>query len=419
MFSYINTFLARVIIIFALMSFSSTLMAQLLSDKIVAVVNDDVITSGELQERISLLRSEGRVQAVNDAIQRRVLTSLVEERVQLQRAAQLDINISAAEERQIIQRFLNSQGGVNLEQVKQTLSKRGMKFETVLNGLKTRALIQKLVRRDTVRSVSVTDEEIDSFIKANNIKATPKVYDVSFVLIKTESDLSDQQLNTIHQLQSESLGSIDTLSTNLNKAGFNNESQDIGLRQEDKLPELFLLALRSMQKGSLSKPIKTPSGVYILRLNDLKGAENIPEKRKAQHILISANTPIKIERARKKLLQLKRRALAGEDFASLAQYYSDDPGSAAKGGDLGWVRKGMMVPPFEQALYSLEKGQLSDIVLSQFGVHLIKLNDISRVEDSEEEARVIAFNALMSQKIDQYYPTWLSQLVGRAYVQYL
>ena len=119
------------------------------------------------------------------------------------------------------------------------------------------------------------------------------------------------------------------------------------------------------------------------------------------------------------MLRLKAQIQAGAEFGNVAKYYSDDAGSAATGGDLGWVRKGQMVPNFEKTLFSMEEGQVSEPVVTNFGVHIIKLNEVSSVADPEEQMRSIAYNNLMSQKMDQYYPAFLSKLMGTAYIKYL
>ena len=174
-----------------------------------------------------------------------------------------------------------------------------------------------------------------------------------------------------------------------------------------------------MSPKDYSDLLQTSSGVYILRLNEVIGGVEITETRRAQHILISAESELEIARAKKIASRLKAQIVAGADFGNVAKYYSDDSSSAAKGGDLDWVRKGQTVPNFESTLFAMTEGQISEPVVTNFGVHIIKLNEISRSSDPKEQMKAVAYNNLMSQKVDQYYPIFLSKLVGRAYIKYL
>lgn len=423
MVMYLNKGFVSAILLFCFLSVTTPSIAQQLTDKIVAIVNDDVITAIELNQRIAMLKAENRLPSFDVNVRRHqeILEGLVEERVQLQRAAQLGITVTDAEVLRLAEQTLKPRN-ITLEQFSKDLQKSGSNVDVFLDGLRTRLIIRQLVRRDTVRSISVTQDELDNYIKANNIQAKPKSYDLSFLLVTApESEEKSQELiDAVQKAKVESTdASLATLIKTLSKQGIKAQQKDVGVLSDDKLPDLFVDTLQKMNEGELSDVLNAAAGLYILKLKRVIGLADVPERRKAQHILISANSDLKVDQARKQLLRLKEQIIAGEDFSLLAKYYSDDPGSAAKGGDLGWVRKGEMVPPFERALFKLKIDQLSDVVVSDFGVHLIKLNDISRSSDPLEETRSIAYNALMSQKVDQYYPAWLSKLIGRAYIQYL
>jgi len=194
--------------------------------------------------------------------------------------------------------------------------------------------------------------------------------------------------------------------------------KNLGLKRAEELPAIFTSAIEEMNLGGYSQPIKASAGIFILRLDAIDGGSTNTEKRRAQHILISAKTEIELNRAITVANRLKGQIEAGEDFAEVAKYYSDDSNSAANGGDLGWVRLGMMVPSFEKELFSMQQGTISNPVISEFGVHLIQLNEISITSDPKEYAREIAFNNLMTQKAEQYYPSYLSRLMGEAYIKY-
>lgn len=413
-----------VVIVFSLMiwlpSFSN---AQTLIDKIIVIVNDDVITENDLEKRILRFQVTNNRQEVNQNLRDRILQNMVEELVQLQSARRVGINVTDVEVDRFMNRFLN-QRKTTEQEFTTKLASVGLSIDDFRESMKTRSILAKLVRSDAIRAVKVSDEEIETFAKANNIKPNSAEYDVSFLFVKSSEASSEQQKETllkdVKSLQNQSKNvDINQLALILKSAQINVEKKDLGFSPAEKLPSIFVATLAKMDSGSLSEPIKTSSGIYILKLNSVRGGVVATEKRKAQHILIKAVTPLEIQQAQKTLTRLLGDINSGVEFENIAKFYSDDSGSAAKGGDLGWMRKGQAVPRFEAKLFSMNEGEVSEPVVTRFGVHLIKLNEVSKVSDPDEQMKVIAYNNLMSRKVDQYFPTFLSKLMGKAYIKYL
>ncbi len=397
--------------------------AQTFVDKIVVIVNDDVITEGELLQRIKRVQVNNNLTKVDRDLHDQILKNMVEELVQLQRAKQIGISTSEAEVDRLVQRFAR-QRKVSLGELENQLIRQGLSYEDFRQDLKTQSIVRKLVRSDAARSVTVTDEEIDTFTKANNIKSKAVAYDVSYLFIKAPDGSSEAEQDALLTTVTAAKDQLDKVSfsdltVKLAESKLQATTQNLGLNPAEKLPSIFNKVLSKMVPGNYSDAFKTSSGIYVLKLNNVQGGAAVTEKRKAQHILITAKSQLEIERAKKVAARLKSQVAAGADFTNVAKYYSDDSTSAATGGNLGWVRAGQMVPRFESALFALQEGQISDPVVTNFGVHIIKLNEISREANPEEELKAIAFNNLMSQKVDQYYPAFLSQLMGRAYIKYL
>lgn len=393
------------------------------SDQILVIVNNDVITAGELDKQVKLLQVQGRLpETLNKEIVKQVLDSVVNEYAQLQRAAQMRMMLNNAEKEQSLQSFLATQK-LSQTQLNTKLKDKDLSLNDLRERLANSVLIQRLVRADVGRSVFVGDDEIANFVKTNKIKASTKSYAFSYLRIKKPSNDTAQNktlLNAVGaSIANNSRSSLSKLERSLKQKGINVSKKSVAMTDEVNIPDAFLSVLKDIKKGQLSKLLKSPSGFYVLQLDGIKGSVDGPEKRKGQHILIEAKSPLEFERAKLQVRNFKQQVIDGVSFDSLAQYYSDDSGSAAKGGNIGWIERGVMVPEFEQSLFSLNKGELSDPVVSPFGVHLIRLNDITRKQEPEEQVRAIAYNALMTQKVQQYYPAWLSELVGRAYIRYM
>lgn len=411
------------IIIFSIiLCLPSLAVAQTLIDKIIVIVNDDVITENDLEKRIARIKATNEVATIDQSIRDRILESMVEELVQIQTALRVGIKVSEAEVDQLVQRFLSQRKTTETE-FSAKLAEFGLGFNDLREAMWTNSMMRKLIRSDAVRSVKVSDEEVETFAKAYNIKAENPEYDVSFLFVKSPAEVNEQQqkelLDTIQSLQNQTQSSdLDQLASALAAVQINSEKKDLGFNLPDKLPSIFASTLAKMTVGNLSSAFKTSSGIYVLKLNNLRGNLTKTEKRKAQHILIKAETPLEVQKAQQTLDRLLVQMEAGVKFENIAKFYSDDSGSAANGGDLGWMKKGETVPKFEAKLFSMNEGEISEPVVTQYGVHVIKLNEISEVADPNERKRVLAYNNLMTQKVDQYFPTFLSKLMGKSYIKY-
>ena len=411
------------IIVFSIiLSLPSLAVAQTLIDKIIVIVNDDVITENDLEKRIARIKATNDVTTINQSLRDRILESMVEELVQIQSALRIGVKVSETEVDRLVQRFLDQRKTTEKE-FSARLAEFGLGFDDLREAMWANSMMAKLIRSDAVRSVKVSDEEVDTFAKAYNIKAENPEYDVSFLFVKSPAEVNELQqqelLSTIQSLQNQTQSSdLDQLASALTAAQIDSERKDLGFNLPDKLPSIFASTVSKMTVGSLSSPFKTSSGIYVLKLNKLRGGLVATEKRKAQHILIKAETPLEVQQAQQTLERLLVQIEAGVKFENIAKFYSDDSTSAATGGDLGWMRKGQTVPRFEAKLFSMNEGEISEPVVTNFGVHVIKLNEISKVADPDEQMRVRAYNNLMTQKVDQYFPTFLSKLMGKSYIKY-
>ena len=399
----------------------SSAFAQTLIDKILVIVNDDVITENDLEKRIARAQLTNEAASIDQNLRDRILKNMVEELVQVQSAKRIGVQVSEKEVDQLVKRFLN-QRNTTAEEFTTKLKAVGLTIEDLRESMKTRSMLAKLIRSDAVRSIKVSDEEVDTFAKAYNIQANKPEYDVSFLLIESSDNVEQQEdlLKSVRSAKEQTQSSdLSQLSGVLANVQIDSSKKDLGFNPPENLPSIFASTLAKMASGDISEPIKTSKGIYVLKLNSIRGGLTPTEKRKAQHILIKAETPLEVEQAKQTLQRLLTQIKAGIEFENIAKFYSDDSGSAATGGELGWMRKGQTVPRFEAKLFSMQEGEISEPVVTNFGVHVIKLNKISKIADPDEQKKTLAYNNLMSQKVDQYYPIFLSRLIGRSYIKYL
>ncbi len=214
--------------------------------------------------------------------------------------------------------------------------------------------------------------------------------------------------------------SFDEAARNYSIAGNAVDGGALGWKTVDKLPTLFADALNEMNEGDISPPLVSPGGIFLLRLNQLKGGQNqqIVSQSRARHILLKATNKVDIQHAITELENVRQKIIAGEDFGVVAAEISQDPGSAIKGGELGWLNKGDTVPEFEKAMDDLQVGEISQPIVSQFGVHLIQLQERREVDITEQKRRDAIRQQIGKRKVAEKYDQFLKQLKSRAYIDY-
>jgi peptidyl-prolyl cis-trans isomerase SurA len=213
--------------------------------------------------------------------------------------------------------------------------------------------------------------------------------------------------------------SFEAAARNYSQAGNADAGGTLGWKTADQLPGLFADALKDMKEGDISLPLVSPGGIHLLKLNQLKGSKQLMvDQARARHILLKASNKVDIQYAISEMEKIRQRILAGEDFGVLAAELSQDTGSAIKGGELGWLNKGDTVPGFEKAMDALQIGEISQPVVSQFGVHLIQLEDRRSIDASEQKRRDAVRQQIGKRKVAEKYDQFLKQLKSRAYIDY-
>ena len=401
-----------------------------LADRIVAVVNDEVITMHELAERLRLARNQLERQNVtpppDDVLERQILERLIVDRAQLQFARENAIRIDDVQLDRTVGRIAE-ENRMTMSQFRDVLERDGIAFAKFREDVRNDILISRVREREVDSRVAISEGEIDNFIaqSAGSGDATAGEINLAQILVRVPENATPEQLAERRKRADEALaqlrGGADFARVS---AAFSDSPEALaggilGYRARDRLPELFLEAVAGLRNGEVGAVIKSPNGFHILKLIDRRGSgtKAAVNQTRVRHILIRPNELLSQEQARRRLTDLKERIVnQAAQFADLARLQSND-GSASRGGDLGWVYPGDTVPEFEKAMNELKTGELSEPVQTQFGWHLIEVLERRTEDMSQDRVRQAARQALRERKADEAYQEWLRQLRDRAFVE--
>jgi peptidyl-prolyl cis-trans isomerase SurA len=401
------------------------------ADFIVAVVNSEPVTNGEVRaqmQRITAqLAQQGQTAPPQDELKRNVLERLISERAQLQWARETGIRIDDAAIDQA-ELTVASQNAIDVAELRRRAAKDGLDTAAFRGQLRDKLLLNRLHERDVTSRIRVTDQDIDRFIAERQASNTdPFVQDINLaqLLIAVPEKASGEQAAILY-LQAQKLldriragEDFNRLVQQFSAADRANEGQ-MGLRRADRYPPSFVLATQKLAVGDVSEIVRSGAGFHILKVVERRAPTTLVQtvvQSRARHILLRTGPQLSEATALARLADYKRRMVNGTaDFQSLAREFSQD-GSAAQGGDLGWVQPGTFVPEFEQAMNRLNEGEISNPVVSRFGVHLIQLVERRRVDLSPRELRDAVRAQLQESKYEEAYSVWARDLRERAFVE--
>lgn len=398
-------------------------------DRILIVVNDEIITAREVETRVSSIRARLTTQKVNlppnDILRRQVMERMVAERLQQQAARQLGFTVSDERLDQAIQQIAK-QNQKSPEDLRREYEKQPGGIRAFREELRGQLLVQQLVEREVNNRVFVSEVEVENFLAARSGRDGGIEYNISHILLGLPESASPEVIDRARQKAEGLLAELRQGADFGQLAVANSQGQNalegggLGWKQAGQLPDLFVSALRTLKPGTVSDVLRSPGGFHILRLNDQRGggaALKVTQTR-ARHILIKTGELVTPREALRRIEQLRERILNGADFAETARANSEDVGSAANGGDLNWINPGQTVPDFEKVMNALKPGELSAPVKSPFGVHLIQVLERRERDVSQEREAATARNQIHSRKADERYEQWLRQLRDEAFVEY-
>jgi peptidyl-prolyl cis-trans isomerase SurA len=399
-----------------------------LVDRIVAVVNKEVITASELTERVAFAERQLQRQKIalpeRALLERQMLERLVLDKAQMQLAADTGIRVDELQLDRAVQRVAES-NNVPLAEFRRRLEADGMSFDKFRADVRQQILLQRLREREVEDRVQVGESEIDIFMEENKAAAAgAQEYNVAHVLVRIPEQAVPERIAQARaraeKARADALagGDFARIAASTSDAGDALQGGALGWRSLSRLPELFADTLKTMKAGDVSAVLRSPAGFHVVKLVELRGAGVAAPvtQTRARHILIKTSEVVSEADARRRLAGLRERIVGGADFAELARLNSQD-GTAARGGELGWLHAGDTVPEFERVMNVLKPGELSEPVRSPFGFHLIQVLERRTTDMSVERQRLQARQQLRERKSEEAYQEWLRQLRDRTYVE--
>ncbi|MDQ3195530.1 MAG: peptidylprolyl isomerase [Burkholderiales bacterium] len=399
-------------------------------DRIIAVVNEDVITGFDLDDQMKFVTRQLSKQDTplppREVLEKQLLERMINERVQMQFAKETGLRIDDAQLEKTISRIAQD-NSMTVQAFREALVADGISFNKFREEIRGEIIKARLKEREVDNKITVTDSEIDNFMEKREAQAgQAEEYNLAHILVRVPEQASPEQVQEKQARAENALAQLNEGAPFAQvSAGFSDapdalEGGSMGWRAPERLPDIFVEPLKTMKTGEVSPILRSPNGFHILKLQEKRGGDDAPiiiEQTRARHILVKPSELTSEADAKKRLTNLKERLDNGSDFAELARLNSED-GSAGKGGDLGWISPGDTVPDFERAMAALQPGQISEPVLSQFGWHLIQVIERRKEDVSEEKQRLLARQAVRARKSDEAYQEWLRQLRDQAYVEY-
>jgi len=435
--------LIATLLVSSLLTTASITMAQdkskqqpVLVDTIIAVVNSEVITLKELEDRLKLIERRMQREKIQmparDVLKGQLLERMIVNRAQMQLAKESGIRIDDIMLDRSVARIAE-QNNLSIQSFRDQLEKDGIPFSRFREEIREEITLQRLREKEVDNKLQISESEIDNFLAASagKTQGAEDEINIAHILVRVPENASAQQIADRRQraetamAQLKSGGDFAKIAASFSDASDAMAGGLIGWRSQSRLPQLYVEVTEKLAPNEISAVVRSANGFHILKLLGKRSASEVQsggarmvQQTKARHILIKVNQVVPASEAKRKLTELKTRLNnKAAKFEDLAKLYSNDL-SASKGGDLGWVYPGDTVPEFERAMNALQPGQVSDPVESPFGYHLIQVVERKTEEISRERLRMTARQALRDRKLEEAYEDWLRQLRDRAYVEY-
>lgn len=415
--------------LFSFSHFSAFAQDVVKMDRIVAIVDQSVITEQELESRIRTLTAQltkkGTELPPENVLRKQILERLISDALQLQFAAQTGVKIDDNQLDKTIERIAE-QNQMSVKEFADALSADGVSMSKFRADIRNEITIARLREREVDSRVNVSESEIDNFLTTQaSSNENRDEYEISHILVRTPEEGSPEDIQKAKAKIEEAIQALQDgtsfakVSASYSDAPNALEGGNLGWKAAAQLPGLFLDALKNMQPGEFSPPLRSPNGFHVLKLTSKRGGNSplVIEQTHARHILIKLSEVVSEKDGKQKMDTIKDRLDNGEKFELLARQFSED-GTASNGGDLGWVNPGDTVPQFEKAMNELKPMQISEPVRSPFGWHIIQVLERRKQDMSKEAARLKARQEIRARKADEAYQDWVRELRDRAYVEY-
>lgn len=401
-----------------------------LLDRVVAVVNDDVILKSELdahtEQVIKQIQAQNTPLPPLNVLQKQVLDQMVTTRIELQQAAGRGITVSDDNVNQALTRIA-THAGVTLDQLPDAMKKQGVDYAAFRQDLREQIIVQNLQQQVLSDELHITQQELDDQMHADQLNGdSGSDYHLSQILVALPLNPSPEQVAAARKkaddIYQKLKGGADFAAT---AVALSDDQQalkggDLGWRKGAELPTVFASVVPQMKAGDFSTPIQSIIGFHIVKLDEVKQGEStaMVTQTHARHILLRTGATMTEAQAKAKIQVLYQQIKAGADFAKLAEENSADPGSAKQGGDLGWVDPGATVPEFDAAMAKLQPGEVSEPFQTQFGWHIVQVLGRRQAEQTDESRRNAAYQAIYNRKSEDVIQHWLGQMKDAAFIEY-
>ena len=397
------------------------------ADRIVAVVGDEVITYYELRTKLEAalkqLQKQGTPLPPQDVLEKQMLERVIMDRAQMLFARESGMRIDDAQLDQAIGRIAGN-NKMTSQQFRQALEKDGVQYAKFREEIRGEMIMARLREREVDSKLVISDGEIDNYLANQTATGSAEEYQLAHILLRAPESASPEQLQKLRLRGEQALKRAQSgenfavLTAAFSDAPDALQGGDLGWRTLSRMPTLYADVAARLQDGQVSELLRSSAGFHIVKLIGKRGGGALAsvQQTRARHILVRISEVVSEPEARRKLENVRERVINGVDFVEQARLYSQD-GSAAKGGDLGWLSPGDTVPEFERAMDALKPNELSPVVQSQFGMHLIQVLERRERDVSAERQRGVARQALRERKLDDAYQDWLRQLRDRTYVE--
>lgn len=397
-------------------------------DRIVAVVDQTVITEQELENRIRTVTAQFKKQGTElpeeSVLRRQILERLISDTLQLQHAAQTGLKVEDSQLDRTIERIAE-QNQMTLTEFGEALARDGISMRKFRNDIRNEITIARLREREVDSRVTVNESEIDNFLTTQaSSNENQDEFELSHILIRTPEEGATEDIQKARAKVDEALKELQAgtafgkVSASYSDAPNALEGGNLGWKPGSQMPTLFLDTLKTMQVGDVSPVLRSPNGFHILKLTNKRGGSSplVVDQTHARHILIKLTEVTSEVDGKQKMDGIKERLDNGEKFEVLARQFSED-GTASNGGDLGWLNPGDTVPQFEKAMNELKDNEISAPVRSPFGWHIIQVLERRKQDMSKEAARLKARQEIRARKAEEAYQDWVRELRDRAYVE--
>jgi len=419
--------------LFIFLSLASASMATIASlkplDRIVVIVNDDVITHTMLQNRVEDFRNQLELSQLSriepETLKKQVLERMIRDIIQLQQAKLFGITVDDLMLNRMLEQLAKS-NNMSLEVFRETIENEGINYTRFREQTRDELIIKQLQQRMVANKVTISDQEVKQFIEQSESSDSSNItYHLRHILIATPESATPEDISKAeqdaefvykrleHGSKFEDLAIKESTGRNPLQGG------DLGKRKANELPLIFVDAVKNISPGEFSKPVKSASGFHLLYLVSSSNEQLMIKQTRARHILIRTTNDVSDDQARTTLLKLKSDIDNGKSFSELASEYSEDPDSKIKGGDLGWAGPGDFTPVFENVSNSLSIGQVSEPFKTQFGWHILEVLEHREHDQKKSNKENQARNTIQKRKIDEELRLWLRRIRDEAYVEFI